>query len=92
MERFRVLRLPRQAREHAEMSLRLLDKVCVITGTGGCMGREAARTFTREGASVVGCDLNVDAAQATVDAVRAEEGKMVSLQPCRLTIHPTVRR
>jgi NAD(P)-dependent dehydrogenase (short-subunit alcohol dehydrogenase family) len=49
------------------------------------MGREAARTFAREGASVVGCDLNVDAAQATVEMVRAEGGKMVSLQPCHLT-------
>ncbi len=42
------------------MSRRLSGKVCVITGTGGSMGREAARTFAREGASVVGCDLNVD--------------------------------
>jgi NAD(P)-dependent dehydrogenase (short-subunit alcohol dehydrogenase family) len=67
------------------MSRRLSGKVCVITGTGGSMGREAARTFAREGASVVGCDLNVDAAQATVDMVRAAGGMMVSLQPCQLT-------
>jgi NAD(P)-dependent dehydrogenase (short-subunit alcohol dehydrogenase family) len=67
------------------MSHRLSDKVCIITGTGGSMGREAARTFAREGASVVGCDLNIDAAQATVDMIRAEGGKMVSLQPCHLT-------
>jgi NAD(P)-dependent dehydrogenase (short-subunit alcohol dehydrogenase family) len=67
------------------MSGRLLGKVCVITGTGGSMGREAARTFAREGASVVGCDLTVDAAQATVDLVRAVGGTMVSLQPCQLT-------
>ena len=38
---------------------RLSGKVCVITGTGGSMGRAAAMTFAREGASVVGCDLNV---------------------------------
>jgi len=67
------------------MSRRLSGKVCVITGTGGSMGREAARTFAREGALVVGCDLNVDGAQATVDMVRAEGGTMASLQPCRLT-------
>jgi NAD(P)-dependent dehydrogenase (short-subunit alcohol dehydrogenase family) len=66
------------------MSRRLSDKVCVITGTGGSMGRQAALTFAREGASLVGCDLNVDAAQATVDMVRAEGGTMVSLQPCHL--------
>lgn len=67
------------------MSDRLTDKVCIITGTGGSMGREAALTFAREGASVVGCDVNVDAAEATLDIVRAEGGTMVSLQPCHLT-------
>jgi NAD(P)-dependent dehydrogenase (short-subunit alcohol dehydrogenase family) len=67
------------------MSSRLSGKVCIITGTGGSIGREAARAFAREGALVVGCDLTVDAAQATVDMVRAAEGTMVSLQPCHLT-------
>jgi len=43
------------------MSGRLSGRVCVITGTGGSMGRAAAMTFAREGASVVGCDLNADA-------------------------------
>jgi NAD(P)-dependent dehydrogenase (short-subunit alcohol dehydrogenase family) len=67
------------------MTGRLAGKVCVITGTGGSIGREAALAFAREGASVVGCDLNVDAAEATVDQVRSACGAMVSLQPCRLT-------
>ncbi len=62
------------------MSFRLSGKVCIITGTGGSMGRAAALAFAREGASVVGCDVNVDAAQATVEMVRAEGGTMVSLQ------------
>ena len=70
------------------MSLRLLGKVCLITGTGGSVGREAALTFAREGASVVGCDLNVPAAEATVELVRAARGTMVSFQPCHLT-NPT---
>jgi NAD(P)-dependent dehydrogenase (short-subunit alcohol dehydrogenase family) len=70
------------------MSLRLLGKVCIITGTGGSVGREAALTFAREGASVVGCDLNVSAAEATVELVRAASETMVSLQPCHLT-NPT---
>ncbi len=67
------------------MSGRLSGKVCIITGTGGSMGRDAAHVFAREGASVVGCDLSVDAAQATVDIVRAAGGTMASLQPCHLT-------
>jgi NAD(P)-dependent dehydrogenase (short-subunit alcohol dehydrogenase family) len=49
------------------------------------MGRATALTFAREGASVVGCDVTVDAAEATVDLVHAAGGAMVSLQPCRLS-------
>jgi NAD(P)-dependent dehydrogenase (short-subunit alcohol dehydrogenase family) len=66
------------------MSGRLAGKVCVITGTGGSMGRATALTFAREGASVVGCDVSVDPAAATVDLVHAAGGEMVSLHPCRL--------
>jgi NAD(P)-dependent dehydrogenase (short-subunit alcohol dehydrogenase family) len=66
------------------MSGRLAGKVCVVTGTGGSMGRATALAFAREGAQVVGCDVMVEAAQATVEMVRAAGGEMVSLQPCRL--------
>src|SRR5580700_8868171 len=63
---------------------RLSGKVCVITGTGGSMGRAAALTFAREGALLVGCDVAVEPADETVRLVRAAGGEMVSLQPCRL--------
>jgi NAD(P)-dependent dehydrogenase (short-subunit alcohol dehydrogenase family) len=64
---------------------RLSGKVCVVTGTGGSMGRATALTFAREGASVVGCDVAVEPAEATVEMVKAAGGEMVSLHPCRLT-------
>lgn len=48
------------------------------------MGREAARKFAREGALVVGCDVNVAAAEATAEMVRAQGGTMISPQPCAL--------
>jgi NAD(P)-dependent dehydrogenase (short-subunit alcohol dehydrogenase family) len=64
---------------------RLAGKVCVITGTGGSMGRAAAVTFAREGALLVGCDVTVEPAEETREAVRAAGGQMVSLQPCRLS-------
>ena len=67
------------------MSNRLAGKVVIITGTGGSMGREAALTFARQGARVVGCGLRTDDSQATVEAVRAAGGTMVSLQPCDLS-------
>ena len=67
------------------MAGRLAGKVCVITGTGGSMGRATALTFAREGASVVGCDVIADSAAATVEMVRAAGGQMVSLHPSRIS-------
>jgi NAD(P)-dependent dehydrogenase (short-subunit alcohol dehydrogenase family) len=67
------------------VSGRLAGKVCVVTGTGGSMGRATALTFAREGASIVGCDVTVEAAEATVEMVEAVGSEMVSMQPCRLT-------
>src|SRR6201987_653352 len=64
---------------------RVSGKVCVITGTGGSIGRAAALAFAREGGSVVGCDRNVEASEATVKMVRGQGGTMVSLQPCQIT-------
>jgi NAD(P)-dependent dehydrogenase (short-subunit alcohol dehydrogenase family) len=73
------------------MTPRLAGKVCIITGTGGSVGREAALAFTREGAMVVGCDIDADAANATVDLVRREGGSIESLQPCDLTMPGSCR-
>jgi NAD(P)-dependent dehydrogenase (short-subunit alcohol dehydrogenase family) len=56
--------------------------VCIVTGTGGSMGRATALTFAREGARLVGCDVAVDPAEETVELVTAGGGEMVSLQPC----------
>jgi NAD(P)-dependent dehydrogenase (short-subunit alcohol dehydrogenase family) len=67
------------------MSGRLSEKVCVVTGTGGSMGRATAVTFAREGALLVGCDVAVEPAEETLETVRAAGGEMVSLQPCRLS-------
>jgi NAD(P)-dependent dehydrogenase (short-subunit alcohol dehydrogenase family) len=64
---------------------RLEGKVCVVTGTGGSMGRASALTFAREGAFVVGCDIAVEPAEETVNSVEAAGGRMVSLQPCAVS-------
>ena len=63
------------------MTDRLKDKVCIITGIGSGMGRAAALLFAKEGAKVVGCDINVAAAEATVAAVRSAGGSIMSLHP-----------
>jgi NAD(P)-dependent dehydrogenase (short-subunit alcohol dehydrogenase family) len=56
---------------------RLDAKVCVITGAGGGMGREAALLFTREGARV--CAADVDGALAEETAA-ACEGEAVAIR------------
>ena len=66
------------------MAGRLAGKVCLVTGTGGSIGRATALTFAREGAAVVGCDVDVEAAEQTTALVQGAGGSMVSLQPCLL--------
>ncbi|PZV38773.1 SDR family NAD(P)-dependent oxidoreductase [Mesorhizobium kowhaii] len=65
--------------------MRLRNKVSVITGTGGSIGRAAAVRFAQEGALVVGCDANAAAAQDTLEIVQAAGGQMISLHPVDLT-------
>lgn len=67
------------------MGSRLKDKVCVITGSGGSMGRAAARLFAQEGARLVGCDINAASGASIVEEVTAAGGTMISLHPCDLT-------
>jgi NAD(P)-dependent dehydrogenase (short-subunit alcohol dehydrogenase family) len=50
--------------------MRLDGKVCVITGAGGGMGREAAVLFSEEGAEVCVADVDLAAAEATVELCR----------------------
>jgi NAD(P)-dependent dehydrogenase (short-subunit alcohol dehydrogenase family) len=66
------------------MAGRLAGKVCIITGTGGSIGRATALAFAREGAAIAGCDVDVESAEETVALVHDEKGSMVSLQPSLL--------
>ncbi|MBA4025499.1 MAG: dehydrogenase [Gordonia sp.] len=67
------------------MTGRLAGKVAVITGTGRGMARQVALRFAAEGASIVGCDINDEAAEETLEIVRAAGGQMESLHPIDLT-------
>lgn len=57
------------------MAGRLTNKVALITGAGGGIGRAAARRFAAEGAKVVVTDAVEAAARQTVDELRAAGGE-----------------
>ncbi|MGI9524363.1 MAG: SDR family NAD(P)-dependent oxidoreductase [Hyphomicrobiaceae bacterium] len=51
---------------------RLADRIVLVTGAGAGIGAETARVFAREGAIVYVSDLDMDAAQAVAESIRAE--------------------
>ena len=63
---------------------RLEGRVALITGTSGGQGRASALRFAAEGAIVVGCGRNIEAAAETVELVRAAGGEMHSTAPVDL--------
>jgi NAD(P)-dependent dehydrogenase (short-subunit alcohol dehydrogenase family) len=69
----------------AGTSGRFRDLVCLVTGSGGAIGRETCLRLASEGAVVVGCDIAVEDAQETARLVTANGGAMRSVEPCDLT-------
>jgi NAD(P)-dependent dehydrogenase (short-subunit alcohol dehydrogenase family) len=57
--------------------MRLQDKVALITGAAGGIGRETSLLFAREGARVVVCDVNDSAGRETVSLVEQAGGRAI---------------
>ena len=74
------------------MTHRLSGKTALVTGIGAGIGRECALVFAREGARVMGCDIDAARASATVDAAQAEGLDLQSLHPVDLTNPVDVQR
>jgi NAD(P)-dependent dehydrogenase (short-subunit alcohol dehydrogenase family) len=74
------------------MTKRLNNKVCIITGTGGSIGRETALYFAKEGARIVGCDDNQAAGKETEEIIRRAGGEMVSFLPGNLSDSAVCRK
>ena len=53
---------------------RLAGKVAIVTGVGAGIGKGCALMFARQGAQVVGCDIDPDQAAATAAEALATGG------------------
>jgi NAD(P)-dependent dehydrogenase (short-subunit alcohol dehydrogenase family) len=70
---------------------RLDGKRALVSGTGGGIGRATALLLAREGAHVVGCDLNEEASAQTVELARAAGGRMDAVAPADLATEEGAR-
>ena len=52
--------------------MRLQNKVAVITGAASGMGKAIAITYGKEGAKVVVSDINIEAANQTVEEIKSK--------------------
>ncbi|MFH0916705.1 MAG: SDR family oxidoreductase [bacterium] len=74
------------------MGERLKGKVAIVTGSGAGIGQGCALMFARQGAQVVGCDIDVAAAESTLAIARSEGLQFESVHPCDVTVPAEVER
>ena len=54
--------------------MKLKDKIAIITGAGGAIGKAASLLFAQEGASIIVVDINQEAAKETDQEIKAQGG------------------
>lgn len=74
------------------MQDRLAGKIALVTGIGGGIGKACAMKFAEHGATVIGCDINGEAAEATAAEAHAKALKIDVVASCDLTRVEDARR
>jgi 3-oxoacyl-[acyl-carrier protein] reductase len=62
------------------MNLGIQGRTALVSGAGGGLGGAIARALAAEGAKVAAADIDLDAAERTAEAIRAEAGTSVALR------------
>jgi meso-butanediol dehydrogenase/(S,S)-butanediol dehydrogenase/diacetyl reductase len=70
---------------------RLEGRVAFVTGTAAGMGRAIALRFAREGARIVGCDIDAAGDAETAELVRGLGGEMLVVSPTDVAEREQVR-
>ncbi|SES63855.1 NAD(P)-dependent dehydrogenase, short-chain alcohol dehydrogenase family [Salinibacillus kushneri] len=70
--------------------MRLENKVAIVTGGGGDIGRATALRFAKEGAKVAVADISEEAAKQTADMIKKMGGDAESIQ-CNMTVPKDVQ-
>lgn len=60
--------------------MQFTNKVVVVTGAGAGIGQATAQAFSREGASIVVVDMNVERGEQTAQAIRECDGQAIAVQ------------
>jgi 3-hydroxybutyrate dehydrogenase len=60
-------------------TMRLKDKSAIVTGAASGIGKDIALVFAREGAKLAIADLNIDAANAAANEIRASGGQAIGV-------------
>ena len=73
-------------------STRLGNKVALVTGAGSGIGRGTALMFARQGARVMGTDIDSRSMQETLELAHAEGLSLQGLHPVDLTVEAQVQK
>jgi NAD(P)-dependent dehydrogenase (short-subunit alcohol dehydrogenase family) len=62
------------------LTMKCQDKVALVTGAGGGIGRAIALRLAQEGTAVVASDIRLDTAQKTVEAIEQNGGQALAVE------------